>query len=181
MYPNVTGQSLVPPTFAGAQIFGDVGSFNWTILHGPGAGQPPTYPIDEFLGLTLGTTQYGPGAGNCIGISGSLIAPTSAGVSALLTTLQSYAGAGVAQTMGVPTGNPWPDNWRWFPNCYFVLGELIPSASGIVVAPGGEYLLSYLLNVRQVGADAQNTTATETLNAPEYVPNPSGGPWGAWD
>jgi hypothetical protein len=177
----IYGQDPPPPTFGGAQIFGNVGSFAWGMLHGPGAGQPPTYPIDEFLSLTLGTTQYGPGAGRCIGISGVLIAPTRDGVSALLTTLQSYAGLGMAQTLGVPTRRPWPDNWQWFPNCYFILAELIPSSAGIVVADGGNYSLSYVLNMRQIDTNAQNTSDIETPTAPGWDPNPQGGPWVGWD
>ncbi len=54
--------------------------------------------------------------------------------------------------LGVPTGNPWPDNWKVYPNCYIYAPEIVPSSNGIVQIGGGNYSLSYVMIVRQVDA-----------------------------
>jgi hypothetical protein len=154
-------QQIPAPTLGGVAIFGDLPSFEWSVLAGPGQNETAPEVIDAFLGFTPGTTLYGPGAGRLIGITGALIAPTSGGVSTLLATLQGAAGPPSGLALGVPTGNPWPDNWKVYSNAYIYAPEIVPSSSGIVQITGGNYSLSYAMVVRQIDANAQPSVGSE--------------------
>ena len=111
------------PLFDGQPIFGDLPSLQITQL-----AQGRAQDVDAFLGLSPGTTQYGadPSGGKLWGISGALIAPSSAAVSALEATLLSFAGGTAA--FGRPTGLRFPGDYVLEPHyCHFVTGEFVPS------------------------------------------------------
>jgi hypothetical protein len=134
--------------FDGQQIFGDTPSFNVIpVVPGYAGGAAA---VDGFLGLTPGTTQYGPdpSGGSLWGITGALIAPSSDAVAALQATLLSFAG--ITSTLGIPTGNPYPSDFAYERSCYFVAAEFVPSPGGIVPIGGGFWSLGYSLIVRQV-------------------------------
>ncbi len=57
------GPQIPAPILGSAAIFGDVPSFEWSVLAGPGVNETAPEVVDAFLGFTPGTTQYGPGAG----------------------------------------------------------------------------------------------------------------------
>jgi hypothetical protein len=134
-----------PPLFDGQPIFGDLSSFAITPLI-----QGRAIDVDDFLGLTPGTTKYGadPSGGQLYGITGALISSSVAGVEALQAALLSYAGP--CCQLGYPTGLAWPGNWQTWPTCFFEPAEFIPSLSGIQPARGNQYSLSYSLVVRRV-------------------------------
>lgn len=133
-----------PPLFNGQPIFGDLNTFDTQLLV-KGRG----LDVDNWLGLTPGTTKYGaaPSGGQLYGVTGAFIAPTAAAVELLQATLLSYAGQ--SGEYAYPTGLPWPGNWQFWANCYFVPAEYVPSVNGILPTIGNQYSLSYVLVVRR--------------------------------
>lgn len=135
------------PQFDGQPIFGDLNSFAVVELVPGKAGGAAT--IDGFLGLTPGTTQYGPdSSGAAWGITGALIGPSSGAVATLEATLLGFAG--ISSRFGIPTGLPYPGDYVFLSSCYFVAPEFVPSPGGIVPIGGGQWSLGYSLVVRQI-------------------------------
>ena len=136
-----------PPLFDGQPIFGDLPSFATQLLI---QGRP--VDVDNWLGLTPGTTLYGAdlSGGQLYGVTGAFIASSVPAVEALQAKIQSYAG--LSCLYGYPMALKWPDNWLFWPNCYFELAEYVPSTAGIVAAPGNMYSLSYKLVIRRTGS-----------------------------
>src|SRR5271165_6288830 len=106
------------PTFDGQQIFGDLQSFRAQVLQPLVGANPSALAIDQFLGRTPGTTQYG-ASGRIFGVSGAFIAGSPSAVTALVTEFLLFAG--LCCTFGIPTGLAFPGDFYPWPACYFVL------------------------------------------------------------
>ena len=129
------------PYFAGQMIFGDLDSFKQTYPY-----RGTTLEIDEFLGLTEGTTIYAadPG-GKLFFVSGTFKGPSTDAVAAQVAFLQEFAGfVGVYRR---PTNDIPPSDVQIIHNCYFTVNDL---TFGTVTQLGvNNYGQTYALVIRQ--------------------------------
>ena len=134
------------PTFDGVAIFGPNAGFTVQLL-GPWAAGPAA-AIDNFLGLTPGTTQYG-GNGKLWGITGQLVDSSADAVAADQAALLAFAG--ITAPFGRPTNEKYPADFIVETKpCYFVAAEFIPAEAGIVAIGGGQYGLNYSMVIREL-------------------------------
>jgi hypothetical protein len=129
------------PTFSGQALFGDASRFSASQFTGSAADE------DAFLGLPIGTTQYGPcEQGTAIAVTGYLVGPDEPTVQAAQATLQ-----GLAMTNGapliVPTGIA-AGGWDIWKGCWFAPTDLVFSLAGIQPNPVGGYQLGYSMIFR---------------------------------
>lgn len=139
--------------FAGQPIFGDLGSFSSRKLQGDYSAtalynsQLPLN-IDAFLGLTPGTTKFGPiDNGGVWAVSGVFYDLSPQGIA----TQQSFL-LGFANTPSLwlrPTGYQWPANAEYWKNSIFRPQEVVFSPTA--TAAGNQYTCSYNMIIRTLG------------------------------
>jgi hypothetical protein len=134
-----------PPQFCGQNIFGDPEQFVATLFY----IDPPTQ-IDQWLGLTPGTTQYGNSAGGrCWGLSGVWVGATPYEVQSDQFMLTNFAGA--SGGLGLPTGIAWPFNYYLYKNSRFMKSEI--QLNTIIPSPGAQFQSIFKLVVRQISGN----------------------------
>lgn len=128
------------PRFLGvATIFGVQSEFSCSPLTNAPLG------IDLFLGNPTGTTPGAPV--RAYAISGTFAGPTSADVRRQIDALSALAG--LASTLGYPTGKRFPDDFYWAPHyCYFLPAEYAPGA--VAAVPGNQYAAPYKVVFRVI-------------------------------
>jgi hypothetical protein len=133
------------PLFSGQAVFGDPNQFVAAVFTGSAADE------DSFLGLTPGTTQYGPcePPGGAIAITGVLTGPDVPTIQAAQQTLSALSLMG--GSLLVPTGLS-RGGWDIWTGCWFSPTDLAYSSAGIVAAQASGYQLAYSLIVRRSGA-----------------------------
>lgn len=145
----MSSTTFYTPTLDGLSLFGDPAQFTALPLAGSAAD------VDAWLGLTVGTTQYGPNtSGAAFAVSGVLLDTSSAAVLAdqiALTAATALRGV----DFGRPTGSPWPPVYLVHTGCWIEPGELVFSAGGITSVGNGLYQLPYRAVVRQAGTSTR--------------------------
>jgi hypothetical protein len=119
------------PTFNGQMILGTAANFTVDCIITGSLG------IDNFLGLTPGTTEYDP-TYRAFGVSGAWVADDP---------VTPTTDAATCAASALITGPFVDHNGNSHENCSFQPTELQPSAAG--VQGSGPYSLNYLLVIRQ--------------------------------
>jgi hypothetical protein len=119
----LTGSIPAAPLFDGQALFGNTAMFSAGQLDGK-----PT-SVNEWLGLTPGTTRYGAGSGQHWGIAGVFQEASAAACEADFAALQAVCGP--TATFSFPTRERFAyTDWRTRPRCRIMPGEVVADPNG---------------------------------------------------
>ena len=152
-----TWTTIAPPSWDGQNIFG-AGPFTSAPLTNAYAGNIPGL-VDAWLGNEPGTTRYGPDAGGVLwAVSGSFTDPSNeSGPAAQAAALAAFGTAPApgqpsppTVPFGRPTGYPFPGQYEYRKNCYFVPSEFVPNPAGTQALAVSGYQLTYVMIIREI-------------------------------
>ena len=136
---------LPAAVLAGQSLFGDTPSFYSYQLNNT---TDSAVQVDNWLGNTPGTTQYGVQSGGRIWlVSGLFIGDSPTDIANQQSLLMSYAG--ITATVGLPTGYAWPQDFKWWKGGRFNANEVVLGSTTSYA--GNRYQAPFKMIIRQIG------------------------------